>query len=543
MEKLLYKFRNQQQIIAFSFTLLILNMSIGCTFFKVSTTTGGIGGITPEQLKIAKEDYVIVHKNGEVPYHLNHIVFNTEKNEIIGLKEYVTLDHQLLKNVSPSKNRYKPKLNPRHDELHLHVNAVQETSTDHIKILLKNISKVEVYDKQTGLLILQYTGGAIVFAGVAFIIFLLTKSSCPFIYTMGANDYVFRGEIYGGAISPNLERDDYMPLLDFSPTNKTFKLKITNELKEKQYTDVVELLMVEHAKDMEVLMDSYGTPYSLKHIVSPISAKTDLGNDYISEIKIQDGISYQFFDEMKENKDFSSIDLSFISTNQTNQLKLILNLKNSVWLDHTFERFGALMGDQYDKISSKQKHVPAEQKKQWSKDEGIMLAVKLKTDKGWKTVDHVNTIGPLESRSIIVPIESDCQAGDELIVRLESGYHFWEVDFAAMDFSTNDSLQIARLPLLEAVDENNTDVISSIAHQDGIYLEQPYIGAEAILTFDGSKTNENQKTSTLFLHTRGYYEYIRDYTGKPNISELKKFRQTGTFARFAKSRFSQIAGY
>jgi len=46
----------------------------------------------------------------------------------------------------------------------------------------------------------------------------------------------------------------------------------------------------------------------------------------------------------------------------------------------------------------------------------------------------------------------------------------------------------------------------------------------------------------LFLHTRGYYEYIRDYKGKPNISELKKFKLTGTFARFAKARFSQIAG-
>ena len=543
MTKLFNKFRNYQQIIAFIFILIILNMSVGCSFFKVSTTTGGIGGITPEQLKIGKEDYVIVHMlNGEVPYRLNHIVFDTEKNEIRGLKEMIALEHQLLKNVSLSVNRYKPKLNPRHEEMHLHVKAIQETSTDHIKILLKNISKLEVYNKQTGLLILQYTGGAIVFAGVAFIIFLLTKSSCPFIYTMGANDYIFKGEIYGGAIAPNLERDDYMPLPGFSSINSAFKMKITNELKERQYTDVAELLMVEHNKDMQVLMDSYGVPHSLKHIVSPISAKTDLGNDYISEIKIRDDISYQFFDEINENKDFSSIDLSFISNSQTNQMKLILKLKNTIWLDHTFERFGSLMGNQYDKISSKQDRVPAEQKKQWSKDEGIMLAVKLKTDKGWKTIDHINTVGPLASRSIIVPIESDCQAGDELIVRLESGYHFWEVDFAAMDFTTNDSLQITRLPLLKAVDENNIDVISSIAHHDGIYLEQPYIGAEAILTFDGSQTIKNQKTSTLFLHTRGYYEYIRDYTEKPNISELKKFKVNGTFARFAKSRFSQIAG-
>ena len=141
-----------------------------------------------------------------------------------------------------------------------------------------------------------------------------------------------------------------------------------------------------------------------------------------------------------------------------------------------------------------------------------------------------------------MPIEADCRAGDELIVRLESGYHFWEVDYAAMDFTKNDSLEIKRLPLLTAVDENNIDLMSAIACQDDTYLEQPYIGAEAILTFDGRPTVQSEKKSTFFLHTRGYYEYIRDYTGKPNISELKKFNLTGTFARFAKARFSQIAG-
>jgi hypothetical protein len=151
-------------------------------------------------------------------------------------------------------------------------------------------------------------------------------------------------------------------------------------------------------------------------------------------------------------------------------------------------------------------------------------------------------VGPLASRSIVVPIEAYCQAGDELIVRLESGYHFWEVDYAAMDFTSNDPLEITRLPLLTAVDENNIDLMSVIAYHDGTYLEQPYIGAEAILTFDGYPTLQSQKSTTLFLHTRGYYEYIRDYTGKPNISELKKFRVTGTFARFAKTRLSQIAG-
>ena len=532
---------NLRQPIAYMFILLTMSMSVGCNFFKVSTQYS----ITSEQLEIAKEDYIIVHLPWGDAYHLNHLKIDADKNEITGTKQIINLRHQLVKNVKPSGNRYEPHLNPRQEELHLSVNKhdVISESEGRVKILIGDIDKVEVYDRQTGALILQYVGGAVVFAGVAFIIFLLTKSSCPFVYTLNGTDYNFRGEIYGGAIAPNLERDDYMPLPGFAPVDSVFKLKITNELKERQYTDVAELLMVEHSENIEVLMDSYGNPYSLEHPVAPSSAQTDSGNDYLTEIQTQDEVAFQFFDETDENNDFSGIDLNFISTASTNQMKLVLHLKNTVWLDHMFERFGALMGDKYNRIASKQNSTPSEQKIQWSKDEGIMLAIKLKTANGWRTIDHINTVGPLAARSIIVPIDQSCAAGDEVIIRLESGYHFWEVDYAAMDFTSNESLEIKRLPLREAVDENNANLLPSIADCDGHYLEQTYIGAEAILTFDGLPALQSERTASLFLRTRGYYEYIRDYSGKPDIAELKKFRTTGTFAHFAKTRFTATADF
>lgn len=533
--------RNLQQAIAYMFILLTMSMSVGCNFFKVSTQYS----ITSEQLEIAKEDYIIVHMPWGESYHLNHLKIDADKNEITGTKQLIGSEHQLVQNVTLSGNRYQPGLNPRQEELHLSIKkheVISETESQ-VKILIGDIGKVEVYNRQTGALILQYVGGAVVFVGVAFIIFLLTKSSCPFVYTLDGTDYNFRGEIYGGAIAPNLERDDYMPLPGFAAEDGVFKLKITNELKERQYTDVAELLMVEHPEDIEVLMDSYGNPYSLEHPIAPSSATTNSGNDYLTEIQTQDEIAFQFFDETAENDDFSSIDLNFNCTAPTNQMKLVLHLKNTVWLDHMFERFGAMMGDEYDQITSSQNRTPAKQKIQWSKNEGVMLAVKLKTADGWKTIDHINTVGPLAARSIIVPIDKSCAAGDEITVRLEAGYHFWEVDYAAMDFTSNESLEIKRLPLRDAVDENNANVLPSIANRDGNYLEQTYIGAEAILTFDGLPALQSKKTASLFLHTRGYYEYIRDYTGKPDIAELKKFRSTGTFAHFAKTQFTQVADF
>jgi hypothetical protein len=408
-------------------------------------------------------------------------------------------------------------------------------------IAFENISRVEIYDRDLGFTIAQYIGGAAVAAGLIFLLILLTKSSCPFIYTLEGNDYDFRGEIYGGAIAPNLERDDYMPLPHFIPQNETFTMKITNELQERQYTDVAELLLVEHPKGVEVLMDSYGNPYILANPIAPMSAETSSGGDYLAAVTTQDGIAYQFTDEAITNEDFSDLDLTFEANNSASQAKLILNLKNTIWMDYIFERFCALFGDGYDRFSESQKNKDPENKIQWAQDEGIMLEVKMKTKSGWETVDHINMVGPLAARSIVVPIELDCKAGDKVEIRLESGYHFWEVDYAAMDFSENEALKITPLPLLKAVDENGVDVMSDIVRQDGNYLEQPYVGAEAFLTFESLPMQEGHATS-LFLHTSGYYEYIRNYAGKPDISELKKFRTPGTFAHFSKSRFSQMAG-
>ena len=103
----------------------MINMLVGCSFFKVSTTYE----ITSEQLEITKEDYIIVHTyQGEV-YHINHINIDTEKNEITGIKEKIDEKHPLLKDVSPCRNRYKPKLNSRHDELHIYAKVNEEIST------------------------------------------------------------------------------------------------------------------------------------------------------------------------------------------------------------------------------------------------------------------------------------------------------------------------------------------------------------------------------------------------------------------------------
>jgi hypothetical protein len=68
----------------------------------------------------------------------------------------------------------------------------------------------------------------------------LTKDSCPFISVYDGNNYFLQGETFGGAVYPSLARADFVPL-PAAAIGREVNLMISNELKEKQYTDYADL--------------------------------------------------------------------------------------------------------------------------------------------------------------------------------------------------------------------------------------------------------------------------------------------------------------
>ena len=89
--------------------------------------------------------------------------------------------------------------------------------------------------------------GVTVGAFVAFVaIALATKQSCPFIYSWNGSEYVFDAEPYGGAVTRGLERDDYSELENLRAENGLYRLMVTNEVPETQYTNLMELQVVDH---------------------------------------------------------------------------------------------------------------------------------------------------------------------------------------------------------------------------------------------------------------------------------------------------------
>lgn len=518
----------------------MLHLSVGCNYYKVRTVEDIQEGVQ----EMSSDKYVIVHFGTET-FSLANVYVDKDANTLWGTRQSITSDHSGHNNPKPRNNRYKKRFSNPVNEIHIYANSYKtddESGFKNITVNIDDIERLDVYDPQVGTTIATYSFaiiGAIGLAlGIILLIALLTKSSCPFVYIHDGEKYVFHGETFGGAISQNIERDDFMPLNGIKPIDGEYLLKITNELKERQYTDIAELLIVDHSKGSQVGVTQDGSLYALNNLQGVTKMTAEDGTDLTHFVTTHDSAYYGFTDVQASNEDYSRVTMSFANTGKNSSGKLMLALKNTMWLDIMMDEFFSEFGSYYNKFQKDQSKVPAAQKIQWAKDQGLYLKIEQKTDEGWKEVDQLYTIGPLAPRSLIVPLEN-LNDTEQIEIRLSTGLHFWEIDYAGIDYSELTPVAPTKVALHSAIDENNIDVRDQLLSSDGNYLDQPEIGNQAFLTFRAPELPRNMNRS-VFLHTKGYYEYIRDYSGRPNVKELEKFREPGSFPRFTREHINKF---
>ena len=91
-----------------------------------------------------------------------------------------------------------------------------------------------------------------------------------------------------------------------------------------------------------------------------------------------------------------------------------------------------------------------------------------------------------------------------------------------------------------AFEKSGQNISHLLVAADKKYLEQFRVGDAVTLAYVLPSKSQNQD-QTLFLHTRGYYEHIRDYKGIPNLMTLREFEKPGRFIRFSRDRYEQLA--
>ena len=493
----------------FTAVIVCLVGAISCmNYYKVSDKSNM--SVVTDTTSVANMNRYFILRTGSNAFYMNNIVLAKDRKSLTCLLEALPEEHTMhLHKGRGGHMRFKidkPE-NVVTNEVHIYIPRDSAATAGKSYFLsLNKVIKLEVLEKDKGRTRLSYVLGGLAIAGGALlvtgIIILATKSSCPFVSAYDGNNMVLQGEIYGGAIYPQMARSDYMELKMAPAPDGNLQLQISNELKEKQFTDLAELMVVTHDRNVQMMVDENGKLYSVSAPVSPVSA-TVAGRDVLPLVSKQNDNTYYSFDDTLNQTGINHLNLAFNKPANAKKAKLVLRLKNTYWLDVTYGKMTMGFGSYYNIFTKQQYSRPLADLKRWVKEQEMPLHVELSTNGGWQNTADITTFGPLDTRETVIPLDLSNVTGNSVNVQLSTGFMFWDIDYAAIDFSDEAAYEVSVLKPLKATDEKGHDVTQPLRDADGNYLEQPLPGNAAVIEYRYKAQSDSHKTQTYIFHAKG----------------------------------------
>lgn len=410
-------------------------------------------------------------------------------------------------------------------------------------IPVADIQKIEVYDVSTPAVIgniVLLTGTELAIMGMVYAIMLAFKESCPFVYSWNGDEFLLEGETYSGAIFPYLERHDYLPLPRLEHASGQYRLKLTNEVKEAQHTNLAELITVDHPAGTSVLLDKYGNCQSLADPRPPLSAQTMDGTDVLDLLSRNDNLKYLGGLVTESEPQTDAVTLCFNRPDEATSAKLVIRAKSSFWLDYTLIKWFDLFGGMYNPWYNQQSKISKASNPNWPLEQGIPLSVFVEKNGRWEFVDCFPVTGPMADRDLVMPLDLSGIDSELLKIKLQSGFMFWEYDYAALDWSPQADVNVQTLTLTTATDQDGRKVGHLMAADDAKYQVMDKVGDQVELSFAVPPLREGM-LRTVFLHGKGHYKVLRDPSGKPDIAYLEQFRQPGRLSLFSREKFLELS--
>jgi hypothetical protein len=249
-----------------------------------------------------------------------------------------------------------------------------------------------------------------------------TKQSCPFVYSWDGSQYVFDAEPYGGAISRGLERDDYSELEHIREQNGVYKLLVTNEVDETQYTNLMELWVVDHARGSHVVSDENGMLRSFTGIQKLSAARDRDGNDLLLWLQATDRKIWE--PDTVPGPDGSlhqEVVLTFPKPEDATEGTLIANAATGLWGSYMIKRMVELHGrdtsawlESVDKDPATVQAIHA-----WGEREGTYrLPIEVDEATGWVVRGALPNGGPLLAEDRAIALDVSHVRGTQLRIRL-----------------------------------------------------------------------------------------------------------------------------
>ena len=217
---------------------------------------------------------------------------------------------------------------------------------------------------------------------------------------------------------------------------------------------------------------------------------------------------------------------------------MIVRGKNSNWAYYVFNEFKKLYGNYYQSFLQKKDKENSSRVLQCEINQSLPLLVSVKNGKSWKMVDYFFTPGNAASRDMIMQLDlNDFKNKDHIQIKLQTVYKFWDIDYAAMDFSSDQPVSVSYIMPTEFYKSGNISQSVQFSNNDTSCLT--IRGDEQLhLSFNVSN-NAKGTDNTYFLQGGGYYHDNTVFKGKPRLTELRKCTGKGAFDKFSRRKFEE----
>ena len=535
----LFLFVKRKRKFVYLYLFAVCFFTSGCfQFFYSTNTKTSFNDSTFEKLKNSNKYFIVHLKTGD--YALKDL--RIDSNQLRADVGPILSEHKnYLDPVAGSSPSYKKKEgNEVLNEIHIYALSQTLEDSTHLSIPVSTITRVDMYEKNITKTRTNHaisTAAAIIIPIGILVALVAVACNCPQVYAYNGSEYQFKSGVFSGAIYSSLEKTDYLPLEGPSNVNGKFMFRLMNNQQEKQFINQLQLISISHDTADHVLLDRSGIIHTYRTPVSP--AYTSLKSDEDGQVfKQRDGNAFLFNEKSNPASNFGSVILSFTKPADTKQAKLIVNAKNSFWAGYVFEEFSSLFGDKFQKYQSMQDKADRYKLERWQKEQALSLMVYLETDNGWQLVDYYPTTGNTAGRDMIMALNIPDTKKNDIRIKLESAFMFWELDYVAMDFSSDVNLKPVFIYAANAMNSlhnhNDTANISKIDSHYSIILQDDFLAVEFEVSATASSKN------SYFLASTGYYHSLKQYDGKADLAELNHFKKKGYFSEFSEYKFTVV---
>ena len=365
---------------------------------------------------------------------------------------------------------------------------------------------------------------------------------CLFIYSWDGQKYNFDTEAYTGAITKGLERDDYSLLQNVKEQDGEYRLMLSNDNDETQYTDQLEMWVVDQDRGVMPRVGADGSLYSAAEAQAPVSARDGLGKDLMTWLAKRDRLIW----EPAPAEQRQEVVLTFNNPAGAQEAKLIASATETLFAGEAAGHMLGLLGPQlpawYEQIDSSP--IARATVLGWmAREELFALKIEVEEPSGWQVRGMMPISGPFVSDERVVPLDMSHVTGNQVRVRMRPPSGFWAFNSFAMSYASDHAGRVTRLEPLRAQDAAGRDVLGALRSADGQYYEMKEQGEQATVAFKAPPAAAAGMERTLFLHSRGYY---LDATFRKNgVADQATFQkiltEPGAGAAFAARLYAEEA--